>query len=1056
MNTHENYGKVNKYAWAIILTVALVIIGYATKAQTKTVISTGNPSQIYKYPALAMDSILYLPKGCGTPPLAANYQIAYRGPMIYMDTCNTVLYVYNPNVGAWGAIANAADLSAYLKIIDTSAMLGPYARTAVVNAQLALKLNLSDTAAMLAPYEKIVNSMGFVATVTELQSFGAASLLPNSNPLVVQVSDNKMGGIFNYYASGYTVDTALVYPATGMGGGYWVRQITDGKYYTAWWNIDSTQTSTNNQRRAKRMFDEAQSGWRIIFDRGNKLLFDSAVYVHGKDNLYVEGWNYNRDSSKTYLTNVTFDTCRRLTVVNSRFWGASALNTDAQRRSGLIIKNSDYFLLDNNVYSHYKKNGLEILFCSYGNGYNQNFDSCSRDGISLSPAQYCNFYNCTNQNSALGGMEFSDSTNHCGLFNYTSINTLYVFDKDYHIAGQSNSDNIVDGFTAINCGAVIDHGTPATSTVVEKNWKILNGTVIGGTGATGHGDFFWATNTQNVIFQNIVIRRPQYTGQAVFQISNTDGLVFDNILFDDSLNNNPIRCTGGGPFALQYANGITVTNCQARDLKSTTSGTFAVSVDMANHVKILGNTFTGIPTYGGNGVSIGTINDLTVANNTSDSMPNGFGVSISASIACNGGFILNNYSRTTQRDVNFSGTNNAGYTVANNIGPNSGAGLQTNSQAYPYRIDNGFYFDPRARSLSLGNVISQGGDTSYTLYLVSNQKTNIAGFFYDPSHGMNVKVLSTGSVEFNGTSGGQTFTVGFSYLYGSGISTNTTNFGNANLAIPTNNGTFTGISTAAVLMRSMGSGNIQTSMIARGATAATITAGENVIDKTFGQRAYTMPSSGAVPYAIGIGVRAPAITPNGTSTLALRYAAGLDTVNGNPGGGQYGSLWAGGNVFVGGLMQVGSLTSPTNLTANQIFVANTAGTAMTGATVEQLNVPKVVASAILTGQTATTNIVTYTTGAADSTFDISGRLTITAYTSGNVQLTVNYTDETSTSRTGTFYPMGSATAALSAAGASNFPVMGSIRVKASTTITVIATVSGTLTFTGAAKIIKLP
>jgi len=128
-------------------------------------------------------------------------------------------------------------------------------------------------------------------------------------------------------------------------------------------------------------------------------------------------------------------------------------------------------------------------------------------------------------------------------------------------------------------------------------------------------------------------------------------------------------------------------------------------------------------------------------------------------------------------------------------------------------------------------------------------------------------------------------------------------------------------------------------------------------------------------------------------------------------------------------------------------------------TVEQLSVPKVVATGNLTGQTTAGNVVTYTTGAADSSFEVSGYVTVTAVSLDVIQLQVTYTGEDNVSRTAVFFPMGATSAGLSATGKSNYAVMGQLRVKASTTITVatsLTTSTGSITFNAGAKIIKTP
>lgn len=114
------------------------------------------------------------------------------------------------------------------------------------------------------------------------------------------------------------------------------------------------------------------------------------------------------------------------------------------------------------------------------------------------------------------------------------------------------------------------------------------------------------------------------------------------------------------------------------------------------------------------------------------------------------------------------------------------------------------------------------------------------------------------------------------------------------------------------------------------------------------------------------------------------------------------------------------------------------------------------ASADLTAQTSTTNIATYTNGATDGSFNVSAYADITAVSAGVLTITCTYTDTHSNSRTATFYGQGTTTAGLSATGSSSFAVLGELRVKASTAITVVATLTiGTATFDASATITQL-
>ena len=110
----------------------------------------------------------------------------------------------------------------------------------------------------------------------------------------------------------------------------------------------------------------------------------------------------------------------------------------------------------------------------------------------------------------------------------------------------------------------------------------------------------------------------------------------------------------------------------------------------------------------------------------------------------------------------------------------------------------------------------------------------------------------------------------------------------------------------------------------------------------------------------------------------------------------------------------------------------------------------------LTAQTAAVNVASYTP-TNDGTFRIGGYVTITAVSLDVIQLQVTWTDETNTSRTQIFYPLGSTTPGLSVTGANGFPTVD-IRVKASTAITVatvLTTGTGSITYDAGASIIQL-
>ncbi len=115
-------------------------------------------------------------------------------------------------------------------------------------------------------------------------------------------------------------------------------------------------------------------------------------------------------------------------------------------------------------------------------------------------------------------------------------------------------------------------------------------------------------------------------------------------------------------------------------------------------------------------------------------------------------------------------------------------------------------------------------------------------------------------------------------------------------------------------------------------------------------------------------------------------------------------------------------------------------------------VSNVVATGRATAQTATNaSVSTYTVGAADGTFEVSGNVNVTASTTHSFSIDVTYTDETNTARTmilpvaalGGAFVSGGLITNVTGAGPYESPTM-QIRAKAATAIT-IRTSAGTFT-----------
>ena len=124
--------------------------------------------------------------------------------------------------------------------------------------------------------------------------------------------------------------------------------------------------------------------------------------------------------------------------------------------------------------------------------------------------------------------------------------------------------------------------------------------------------------------------------------------------------------------------------------------------------------------------------------------------------------------------------------------------------------------------------------------------------------------------------------------------------------------------------------------------------------------------------------------------------------------------------------------------------------------------PGDLASARVTGQTGSAQIVVLTVGGSDASFDVSGNVNVTASSVNSFTLTIAYTDETNTARTLTYTFSGLTGTLLTditnVTGVG--PYSGSparIRCKASTTITVATAGTFTsVTYNAEASIVQVP
>lgn len=189
------------------------------------------------------------------------------------------------------------------------------------------------------------------------------------------------------------------------------------------------------------------------------------------------------------------------------------------------------------------------------------------------------------------------------------------------------------------------------------------------------------------------------------------------------------------------------------------------------------------------------------------------------------------------------------------------------------------------------------------------------------------------------------------------------------------------------------------------------------------------------------------LTLGGTPSTALLQAASITvgwagTLGISRGGTGLGTTPTNGKLLIGN----GTNYTLANLTSTDgtVTVTNGAGTIDLSVTNNSI-----VSSNQVSGATATVaSLVTYTTpNDWIRVYDVSAMITVTAVSAGVLTTTLTYTDETSASRTISFFGMGATSAGLTTTGKSNFPIAGEIHCAPNTAITVTVTLTvGTATF----------
>lgn len=217
----------------------------------------------------------------------------------------------------------------------------------------------------------------------------------------------------------------------------------------------------------------------------------------------------------------------------------------------------------------------------------------------------------------------------------------------------------------------------------------------------------------------------------------------------------------------------------------------------------------------------------------------------------------------------------------------------------------------------------------------------------------------------------------------------------------------------------------------------------------FGSTPFQVGTGQNSPWAANVVIKTPGtITLVGTGTVtnsAALYIEGASTTATN----NYSLYIGNGNVKLN--------TAPTTSASTYDVITRNTSTGVLEK-VASSNLSWIQASADLTGQTAAnSSIATFTVGASTGTFRVGGYLTVTAVVTDVINFQVVWTDETNTSRTQTYSPMGTTSPSVSATGAYPFSPV-EIRAKNGTTITVqtvLTTGVGSITYDVGATIQQL-
>ncbi|TDW97391.1 hypothetical protein [Dinghuibacter silviterrae] len=274
-----------------------------------------------------------------------------------------------------------------------------------------------------------------------------------ANVHTVIVSDTLRGGVFNWFPAGMP-DSGQVFPATGIGSGFWIRNLGDKQSSNPWWygltpNIPGDTTGAHANAIALQRCVNAN---HIIQIPSGNYYIDSTIYLYQGTSIggvHAQG-GANANGGTALITTDTVTALayalagdingmtliHDMSLYNIAAWGV-------QPNDGLVISRG-FYDVQRLIINNFSGSGLHVT--SFFNGVNTVADNGNltlvystgngRHGVEISDGadnNNCNINQCQSTANHLSG--FYLAGNHHVIINTNStLNRQYAIDDE----GSSN------------------------------------------------------------------------------------------------------------------------------------------------------------------------------------------------------------------------------------------------------------------------------------------------------------------------------------------------------------------------------------------------------------------------------------------------------------------------------------------------------------------------------------------------------------------------------------------------------------------------------------------